>query len=75
MTMRRSARSAPRATIGAIRTEGDLERAMAEYQRLADAADGSPEADRRAALDAAIRAFHVTAADDLRPGRPDDGTG
>lgn len=55
-----------------IRSELDLEHAMHEYQRLADARDGSPEAARRAALDAAIRAYYATAADDLRPGRPDD---
>lgn len=55
-----------------IGSEQDLERAMAEYQRLADAPEGSPEAARRLALDAAIRAFYVRSADDLRPGRPDD---
>jgi hypothetical protein len=55
-----------------IRSAQDLEDAMAEYQRLAQAATGTPEAARRTALDAAIQTFYAKCADDLRPARPDE---
>ena len=55
-----------------IRSAQDLEKAMAEYQRHAQAATGTPEAARRTALDAAIQTFFVKCADDLRPARPDE---
>ncbi|WP_448205037.1 hypothetical protein [Azospirillum sp. sgz302134] len=54
----------------AIETERDLERAVAEFQRLSDAPAGSPDERRRRELDAEIKAFYVQHTDDLRVGKP-----
>lgn len=55
-----------------IRDEAELERAMQEYQKLREAHDGTPEAERRDELDAEIKAFYVQHGQDIRKGRPSD---
>lgn len=55
-----------------INDAAGLERAMAEYQRLAAAEPGTAEADRRDVLDAAIQAYYVRARQDLKPARPEE---
>jgi len=53
-----------------IDSERDLERAVSEFQRLADAPAGSPDEKRRRELDAEIKAYYVQNADELRKGKP-----
>jgi len=50
-----------------ITSTAEFEKAMQEYQRLADAPDDSPEGRRRAELDADIKAYDATR------GGPNDG--
>lgn len=54
----------------AINNERDLEQAVAEFQRLADAPAGSQEERRRRELDAEIKAFYVQNSDELRVAKP-----
>ena len=49
-----------------IDSERDLEQAVSEFQRLADAPAGSPGERRRRELDAEIKAYYVQNADELR---------
>lgn len=53
-----------------IETAAELERAMAEYHRLADAADGTAEARRRRELDAAIKGYAARHEEEMSPGKP-----
>ncbi|HYG91532.1 MAG TPA: hypothetical protein VD978_35360 [Azospirillum sp.] len=53
-----------------INSERELERAVAEFQRLTDAPADSPEARRRRELDADIKDYYQRSANSLRPGRP-----
>lgn len=53
-----------------INSERELEEAVAEFQRLADAPAASPEERRRRELDAEIKAYYVRCADTLRPAKP-----
>ncbi|MDQ2102596.1 hypothetical protein [Azospirillum isscasi] len=53
-----------------INSERELEQAVAEFQRLADAPAGSSGERRKLELDAEIKAFYVQHADDLRKGKP-----
>ncbi len=53
-----------------INSENELERAVAEFQRLADAPDESEPGRRRRVLDADIKAYYAQCSDALRPGKP-----
>ncbi|WP_207462254.1 hypothetical protein [Azospirillum sp. SYSU D00513] len=53
-----------------INSEQDLESAVAEFQRLADAPDGSPDGQRRMELDAEIKAYYVQCSDEMRAAKP-----
>ncbi len=53
-----------------ITNERDLERAVDEFQRLAEAPAESEQGRRRRVLDADIKAYYATCSDALRPGRP-----
>ncbi|NYZ12081.1 hypothetical protein HL658_05930 [Azospirillum sp. RWY-5-1] len=54
-----------------IDTLADLERAVAEFQRLQNAPHGSADERRRRELDAQIKAFAVQHPGDMSPGKPD----
>lgn len=54
-----------------ITTGTELERAVREYDRLKDAADGTPEARRRDELNAAISLYYLDHKDELRKGKPE----
>lgn len=49
----------------------DLERAVAEFQTLRNAAPNSAEERRRRELDAEIKAFTAQHPGEMRPGKPD----
>ncbi|WP_199231495.1 hypothetical protein [Azospirillum sp. TSO35-2] len=53
-----------------ITSERELERAVQEFQRLADAPEESADGRRRRDLDADIKAYYATCADTLRPAKP-----
>jgi hypothetical protein len=53
-----------------INNEKELEQAVAEYQRLAEAPAGSPEEMRRRDLDADIKAFYARCSDEMRVAKP-----
>ena len=53
-----------------INSERELEQAVAEFQRLAEAPAGSSEERRKLELDADIKAFYVQHSDDMRKGKP-----
>ncbi len=53
-----------------ISNERELEQAVAEFQRLAEAPDGSPGERRRRDLDADIKAFYAQCADTMKRGKP-----
>lgn len=53
-----------------IRDETELEQAVQEFQNLRDAPEKTPEASRRAELDAEIKAYYLQHAADLRPAKP-----
>lgn len=53
-----------------IETEQELERAVQEFQTLRDAPEDSAEGQRRAVLDADIKAFYLTNAEDMRKAKP-----
>lgn len=53
-----------------INSQRELEQAVAEFQRLADAADDSQEGRRRMELDAEIKEYYARCADTLKPGKP-----
>jgi hypothetical protein len=53
-----------------INSQQELERAVAEFQRLAEAPEGSSSEQRRRELDAEIKAFYAQCSEELRPGRP-----
>ncbi|WP_029006994.1 hypothetical protein [Azospirillum halopraeferens] len=53
-----------------INSPRELEQAMAEYQRLAEAPATSQEGRRRMELDAEIKEYYVRCADTLKPGKP-----
>lgn len=55
----------------AIKDEADLERAVQEFQTLRHAPDDSADGQRRAALDADIKAFYVANAESLRKAKPE----
>ncbi len=55
-----------------IETESDYEGAMAEYHRLADAADDSADAARREALQAEILEFQMRQGSELEKGQAED---
>lgn len=53
-----------------IQTPNELANAVQEFQRLRDAAQDSPEAQRRDELDAEIKAYYAEHAGDLRKAKP-----
>ena len=53
-----------------IISQRDLERAVEEFQALADASDESEQGRRRTVLDADIKAYYAQCSDDLRPAKP-----
>lgn len=53
-----------------ISSERELERAVAEFQRLNDAPADSPDARRRRELDADIKDYYQRCSNEMRPGRP-----
>ncbi|HZH26961.1 MAG TPA: hypothetical protein VEY95_07235 [Azospirillaceae bacterium] len=53
-----------------IRDENGLQEAVQEFQKLAAAQDGTPEATRRAELDAAIKAYCAQHNSEDRYARP-----
>lgn len=54
-----------------IDTLADLERAMAEFQRLQNAPRDSADERRRRELDAEIKAYAVQHPGEMSPGKPD----
>ncbi|MGQ9370311.1 hypothetical protein [Azospirillum sp. A39] len=55
-----------------INSQRELEQAVAEFQRLADAPAASQEERRRRELDAEIKEYYVRCGNSLRPGRPEE---
>ena len=53
-----------------ISNERELERAVAEFQRLNDEPADSPDARRKRELDADIKDYYLRCSNDMRPGRP-----
>ena len=53
-----------------INNDSELERAVAEFQRLTDAPADSPDARRRRELDADIKDYYQRCSNEMRPGRP-----
>lgn len=53
-----------------IGSDQELEQAVQEFQSLRHAPDGSGEGRRRQELDAEIKAYYQTHAEDLRPAKP-----
>lgn len=53
-----------------INNERELEQAVAEFQRLADAPAGSADERRRLELDADIKAFYAQCSDQMKMGKP-----
>jgi len=53
-----------------INNERELEQAVSEFQRLADAPAGSPDERRRMELDAEIKAFYVQCSDEMKAAKP-----
>ncbi|MBP2314519.1 hypothetical protein [Azospirillum soli] len=53
-----------------IDNERELEQAVAEFQRLADAPAGSAGERRRLELDAEIKAFYIQNSDKMRVAKP-----
>lgn len=53
-----------------INSQHELEKAVAEFQRLADAPGESPDGRRRRELDAEIKAYYAQCSDELRPAKP-----
>ncbi|WP_168220357.1 hypothetical protein [Azospirillum thermophilum] len=53
-----------------INSETELERAVAEFQRLSSAPDDSEEGRRRRDLDADIKAYYAKCSDEMRPAKP-----
>lgn len=54
-----------------IRSEQELEKAVAEYQRLGQGALSSADADRRDNLNADIQAYYTEHAETLRKAKPE----
>lgn len=54
-----------------IRSEQELEKAVAEYQRLGQGDISSADADRRDNLNADIQAYYTEHAEDMRKGKPE----
>jgi hypothetical protein len=50
--------------------EAEMERLMQAFQRLRDAPEGSPDAERRQAIEAQIRMLDHSKGDDMSKGRP-----
>ena len=53
-----------------INNDRELERAVAEFQRLNETPADSPEARRRRELDADIKDYYQRCSNAMRPGRP-----
>lgn len=53
----------------AIKNDEDLAKAVREYDRLKEAAPGTPEARRRDELGAEIQAYYASNSGDMRVGR------
>lgn len=53
-----------------INSQRELEQAMAEFQRLTDAPEESPDGRRRRELDAEIKAYYAQCSDEMRPAKP-----
>ncbi|WP_431856410.1 hypothetical protein [Azospirillum sp.] len=53
-----------------ITNDRELERAVAEFQRLNETPADSPEARRRRELDADIKDYYQRCSNEMRPGRP-----
>ncbi|HET8726444.1 MAG TPA: hypothetical protein VFO41_02945 [Alphaproteobacteria bacterium] len=54
-----------------ITTGEELEQAVQEYGRLKDAAENTPDADRRDELNAAISRYYLDHKDELRKAKPE----